>query len=348
MNFDLSTEQQAIKQAARDFLAGKSDLRAVRRQAEAGAYDGSLWQEVRNQGWTGITVDEGQGGAGLGFVELAVVLEEFGRACAPSPLFSNSAAGIMLARAGDEEQRRRWLPAIAAGETLGSVGTVAAGGSAIVPDADAAQVLVLVDGERATLVERGQAQVEPVESIDPTRPVFRVRANGGDELRGDVAGALQRIEVALSAEIVGVAQRAMEMAVEYAKHRNQFGRPIGAYQAVSHRCAEMLLDVESARSATYFAAWAADADPAQLPLAASVAKAQAAESGWNVAASALQVFGGIGFTWEHDLHFFMKRAAADARLFGSASEHRDRVAGAEGLDTERAAAAGPAPEMATV
>jgi alkylation response protein AidB-like acyl-CoA dehydrogenase len=355
MNFDLSSEQEAIKQAARDFLTGKSDLRSVRRQVEAGTYDDALWGGIKKQGWTGIVIPEQHGGAGLGYVELAVVMEEFGYACALSPLFSNTAAAILLAHAGSEAQKAQWLSAIAAGEKRGAAGNVTPAGSALVPDADGADVLVLVTGDSARLVARADAEVTPVKAIDPTRRYFRVIASGGEPLPGAVSAGLDRVEVALSAELVGLAQRAMEMAVEYAKVRQQFGRPIGAYQAVSHRCAEMLVDVESARSATLFAAWAADADPAQLPLAASVAKAQAAETGWNVAASALQVHGGIGFTWEHDLHFFMKRAAADARLFGSASEHRDRVAGRFGLDmlppSEEAVAATPAaaaPEPAAV
>ena len=346
MNFDLSPEQQAIKQGTRDFLTSKSDLRAVRRQVEAGRYDDSLWTAVCRQGWSGIALPEDAGGAGLGYVELAVVMEEFGYACAPAPLLSNTAAGILLGAGGSDEQQRRWLPGIASGERRGAVGTVTADGSALVADAEGAAVIVLLDGEKATLVASAGAQVEPVTGIDPTRRFFRVRAGRGEALGGDVAGALQRIEVALSAELVGVGQRALEMAVEYAQQRQQFGRPIGAYQAVSYRCAEMLLDVESARSAAYFAAWAADADPVALPLAASVAKAAAAEMGWKVAASAIQVHGGIGFTWEHDLHFFLKRAAADARMFGSASEHRDRVAGLSGLGLDAPSMATPAPELA--
>ena len=130
----------------------------------------------------------------------------------------------------------------------------------------------------------------------------------------------------MAAELTGVAQRAMEMAVQYARDRKQFGRPIGAYQAVSHRCAQMLLETEGARSATYYAAWAADAEPQSLALAASMAKAYASDAGWRVCASSLQVHGGIGFTWEHDLHFFLKRAKVDALLYGTAREHRDVVA----------------------
>ncbi|MFN2465339.1 MAG: acyl-CoA dehydrogenase family protein [Candidatus Dormibacteria bacterium] len=348
MNFDLSTEQQAIKNAARDFLAAKADLRAVRRQVDAGTYDDALWQGIHNQGWTGIAIPESHGGAGLGYVELAVVMEEFGDACAPTTLFSNTIAAILLEFGGSDAQKARWLTALASGDKRGSAGSVTRDGTALVPDAETADVIVLIEGGSARLVERGAATIMPVKTIDITRRYSRVRADDGEPLPADVAGALQRVEVVLAAELVGVAQRAMELAVEYAKNRQQFGRPIGAYQAVSHRCAEMLVDVESARSATYFAAWAADAEPTTLPLASSVAKAAAAETGWKVAASSLQVHGGIGFTWEHDLHFFMKRAAADARLFGSVSEHRDRVAGAFGLDGADAAVQQPAPELATV
>ena len=143
--------------------------------------------------------------------------------------------------------------------------------------------------------------------------------------------ALDRIEVALAAELVGVAQRAMEMAVAYAKEREQFGRPIGTNQAVSHRCAQMLLEVESARSTTLYAAWCADHEPESLPLAASMAKAYASDAARRVTTSSLQVHGGIGFTWEHDLHFFLKRAQTDAHLFGSPRSHRERVAALAGL-----------------
>ena len=150
---------------------------------------------------------------------------------------------------------------------------------------------------------------------------------------------LDRISAALAAELVGVSQHAMEMAVEYARDRKQFDRPIGAYQAVSHRCAQMLLEVEGSRSGVYYAAWTADAEPQTLPLAASMANAYASDAGWRVTASSLQVHGGIGFTWEHDLHFFLKRAKTDGLLYGSAREHRERVAQLSGLSE----AAAPAP-----
>ena len=132
--------------------------------------------------------------------------------------------------------------------------------------------------------------------------------------------------VAIAAELTGVAQRALDMAVAYAKEREQFDRPIGAYQAVSHACAGMLYDVEEARSLTYYAAWAADAEPESLPLAAAMAKARASDAAWEVTKAAIQAHGGIGFTWEHDLHFLLKRARAGGQLLGTASEHRERVA----------------------
>jgi alkylation response protein AidB-like acyl-CoA dehydrogenase len=327
MNFDYSDDQQAIKSTAREFLASRFKLEKVRELAEAGEYDDSLWTQIAELGWPGIFVEEGHGGQELGQVELTIVQE----ALAPTPFFSNAAAGLLIAHAGSDEQRERWLPGIASGEERGTVGVVTNGSAPLVPDADTASVIVLLENGGASVVEAGGAQSERADTIDSTRRFFRVDASGGDALDGDVGAALDRIEVALAAELVGVAQRAMEMAVEYAKDRKQFDRPIGAYQAVSHRCAQMLLEVESARAATLYASWVADHEPESLPLAASMAKAYASDAGWRVTASSLQVHGGIGFTWEHDLHFFLKRAKTDGHLFGTAREHRERVAELAGL-----------------
>jgi alkylation response protein AidB-like acyl-CoA dehydrogenase len=199
-------------------------------------------------------------------------------------------------------------------------------------------VLISPDGSTAVL-EASAAEVEPFESMDRTRRFARVRADGGEPLGGDQLAAADRIATALSAETVGVAQKAMEMAVDYARERKQFGRPIGSYQAVSHRCAQMLLEVEGSRSAAYYAAWCADAEPESLPTAASMAKAYSSDAGWRVCGSSLQVHGGIGFTWEHDLHFFLKRAKTNGLLFGSAREHRERLAGLTLAEPEPAATA---------
>jgi alkylation response protein AidB-like acyl-CoA dehydrogenase len=338
LNFDLTDDQQAIKRTAKDLLAARFSPEKVRALAEAGDYDEDAWRELAELGWTGIFIDEEHGGQGLGTVELVILMEELGYALAPCPFLSNAAAGLVLAHAGSDEQRSRWLPGIAAGEARGTVGVASNGEAALVPDADSAAVIVLLNGEGGTVVDAAAAEVEPVATIDSTRRFARVRATGGESLAGDPAPGRDRIAAALAAELTGIAERGLEMAVSYARERKQFGRPIGAYQAVSHPCAQMLLETESARSAAYYAGWAADAEPETLPLAAAMAKAYASDAGWRVTASALQVFGGIGFTWEHDLHFYLKRAKVDGHLYGSAREHRDRVAAHTGLAHEAAAA----------
>ena len=338
MNFDFTDDQQAIKRTAKDFLASRYKAEKVRELAESGSYDDALWNEMAELGWPGIFISEDHGGQELGVVELVIVMEELGYAVAPTPFFSNAAAGLVIQQGGSEEQRQRWLPGIASGEQRGTVGIVTNGEAALVPDADSAALIVLVDGDSATVVEAGDAEVEVRNTIDPTRRFASVRAEGGEALSGDVQAGLDRAEIALAAELVGIGQRAMEMSIEYAKDRKQFDRPIGSYQAVSHRCAQMLLEVESARSAVYYAGWTADYEPETAALAASMAKAYAADASWHTTASALQVLGGIGFTWEHDLQFFLKRARTDGHLLGSPSHHRERVAELAGLSRAPATA----------
>ena len=329
MNFDFSDDQHAIKRTAKELLAERFKMERVRELAEAGKYDDGAWRELCELGWPGIFIGEEHGGQGLGTVELIILMEELGYALAPLPFISNAAAGLVLDAAGTDEQKARWLPGIASGEARGTVGLLKDDGEAkLVPDADSAEVILLLGHEGARIVERDGAEVEPVATMDPTRRFCRVRGgDAGEALEGDRIPGVSRVAVALAAELTGVAQRAMEMAVDYARDRKQFGRPIGSYQAVSHRCAQMLLESEGARSASYYAAWCGDAEPETLPLAACMAKAYASDAGWRVCTSSLQVHGGIGFTWEHDLHFFLKRAKVDGILYGSAREHRDAVAG---------------------
>jgi alkylation response protein AidB-like acyl-CoA dehydrogenase len=340
VNFDFTDDQHAIKRTAKEFLADRFALERVRELAESESYDDGAWREMCELGWPGIFIEESHGGQGLGMIELVILMEELGYALAPVPFLSNAAAGLALQFAGTPEQRERWLPGIASGEARGTVGMLTDGGEArLVPDADSADVIVMFTGAGAFVVERSAADVEPIKTIDPTRRFARVRAAGGDPLVGDGGDAPYRIATSVAAELTGVGQRGMEMAVDYARDRKQFGRPIGAYQAVSHRCAQMLLEIEGARSASYYAGWCADAEPETLPLAASMAKAYASDAGWRVTASSLQVHGGIGFTWEHDLHFFLKRARVDGLLYGSAGELRDYVAGLSGLETAQPAPA---------
>jgi alkylation response protein AidB-like acyl-CoA dehydrogenase len=361
MYFDLTDEQQAIRSTARDFLAARYKSERIRELAESEAgFEQSDWEEMAELGWPGLALPEEWGGQGLGIVDLAVLFEEMGYALAPSPLLSTTVAGLALAANGTGEQKERWLRPLAEGRARGAValfdaGTparigefameVKAGGDGIVLDGekvlvmDAASAdffLVATSDGRRHVVERGAegVTVTPERSIDLTRRLHSVRLDGVrvgadaslDGGQEEYLPVLWRACVAIAAESTGIAQRTMEMAVEYAKDRRQFGRPIGAYQAVSHRCAQMLLETENSRSAVYGAAWAADAEPESLPLAASMAKAYASDAGWRVPDASIQVHGGIGFTWEHDLHFFLKRGKANAATFGTASWHRESVA----------------------
>jgi alkylation response protein AidB-like acyl-CoA dehydrogenase len=359
MNFELSDDQQAIKRTAKEFLAARYKPETVRALAEDGDGAGAeQWRELADLGWPGVIVPESDGGLGLGAVELVVIQEEMGYALAPSPLFSTLAAALLLVAAGTDSQRERWLGRLASGEARGSVAVWdAAGGWApdhseiemtdgtltatkvAVPDAAGADFLIVAGaGASHFLVESDADGVEVVAErpLDPTRKLFTVTLDHvpAEALASDpegVAHAYATIVTALAAENVGVAQRAMEMAVSYAQDRKQFDRPIGSYQAVSHRCAQMLLEVEGARSLSYWAGWALDNEPETAVRAASMAKAYAGDAGFRVTASALQVHGGIGFTWEHDLHFFLKRAKANAHAFGDARWHRDRVAELAGI-----------------
>ncbi|MEN3280143.1 MAG: hypothetical protein V7607_1283, partial [Solirubrobacteraceae bacterium] len=304
MNFELTDDQRAIQRAARDFLADAYPPAEVRRLAyetERGFTDEG-WAAICELAWPALLVPEEHGGLGLGVVELAVVQEELGAALAPSPFLSTVAAAALIADAGSDEQRARWLPGLASGETTGAIG-----GPEMVADGDGAAVIVLVEDGAARVLDAADADVEPFDSIDPTRRFARVRADG-QPLGGDVPAAIDRAVAALSAELVGVSQRALDMTLAYVKDRKQFDTPVGAFQAVGHRCAQMLLHTEGARSAAYFAAWAADAAPERLSEAASLAKAAGSESGREVTASAIQAHGGIGFTWEADVHWLYKRA----------------------------------------
>ncbi|HEV7616376.1 MAG TPA: acyl-CoA dehydrogenase family protein [Solirubrobacterales bacterium] len=361
MYFDLTDEQQAIKATAHDFLASRFKSARMREIAASDdGFDPDGWKQMAELGWTGLALPEEWGGQGLGIVDLAVLFEEMGYALAPSPLLSNTVAGLALSLCGSDDLRERYLRPLAEGELRGTPalwdagspatvggftmeakadgdGVVLDGEKTLVPDAASADFfLVATSDGRRHLVERGAdgVTVTAEAGIDPTRRFSSVgfegvRVAAADTLPGaeaDYYPVFHRVCVALAAESTGIAQRTLEMAVEYAKDRQQFGRPIGAYQAVSHRCAQMLLETENARSAVYGAAWAADAEPDSLPLAASTAKAYASDAGWRVPDASIQVHGGIGFTWEHDLHFFLKRGRSNAAIFGDAKWHRERVA----------------------
>ena len=331
MRFTLSDDQQEIKRTAHDLLANRSTMAKVREAAEAGTYDDALTRELGELGWPGIAVSEEHGGQGLGIVELAVLLEELGYACAPVPFLGSALAALAIEHAGSAEQQQRWLPGLASGELRGALGAA----DSLIPDAPGADLVVVVDAAAGSAhVADG---VEEVESVDPTRRHGRA-SGSGETLEGDVVGALDRALIAVSAELVGVCQRALDMAVEYVKERKQFGVPVGTFQAVHHTAAQMLLDTEGGRAATYYAAWAADAEPERLPMAAAMAKAWTSDAGRSVTGSAIQLHGGIGFTWEADVHWLYKRAQLDSALLGSAGVHRACIAQLAGRERAGAAA----------
>ena len=231
------------------------------------------------------------------------------------PFLPSALAATLIEHAGTDEQRARWLPGLATGEITGAVGDAREGIAALVPGGAGAAVYVLVeDGDRPPARRRGRRRrARRVDRPDPPgRPRGRRRRAARRATRWTARATV------VAAELVGVCTRALEMTVAYVKDRRQFGTPVGAYQAVSHRCAQMLLDTESARAAVSFAAWAADADPARLPEAAAMAKASASDAGRDVTAAAIQLHGGIGFTWEADVHWLFKRAQMDAVLLGGA------------------------------
>ncbi|HEY2718532.1 MAG TPA: acyl-CoA dehydrogenase family protein [Solirubrobacteraceae bacterium] len=328
MDFGFTDDQRDIQRTARDLLAERATPARVREHAEARTLDQSLWRELSELGWPGIAVSEEYGGQGLGQIELSILCEELGRSLAPVPFLPSALAATVIEQAGSQEQRERWLPGLASGETIGALGSAVDGNAELVIGGADAQVIVLVEPDGSgRVVAAEDVDVTPLEAIDPTRSAASVSASGEQgELPGEVCVGLGRALISVSAELVGVCDRALAMTVEYVKDRKQFGVPVGAYQAVSHRCAQMLLETEKARSTTAFAGWTADADPERLAEAAAMAKASASEAGREVTAAAIQMHGGIGFTWEADVHWLFKRAQLDAALLGGAKRHRAQIA----------------------
>jgi alkylation response protein AidB-like acyl-CoA dehydrogenase len=354
MDFDFSQDQLALRDLAREFLGREAAIPKLRQVIETPeGYDRDVWRRMGELGLQGIPIAEQYGGMGMGMVELALVMEEIGRHAYAGPFFSTVVlAASLIEAAGSEEQKRRWLPKIASGDLTSTVAfaerdpapnvdllrtTITAGRvngeKRFVPHAATAD-LILVVGEGGAVAALGKGvsgvSVEPVETMDPAQRDATVRFDdaSGEPLPGGRAAVermLRRAAVAASAEMLGAARRSMQMSVDYAKTREQFGQPIGSFQAVKHMCAEMLDEVEHSYAAAYYAAWALDADAPDADLAASVAKSFVSESARKVCGDAIQVHGGIGFTWEFDLHFFFKRAKHHEVRWGDADYHRERV-----------------------
>ncbi len=361
MYFGFNDEQLGIRDAARDFFANECPTPVLRQIIEQpSGYSEGMWRKMAEIGLQGLPFPEEYGGQGLGFVELALVLEEMGRAAVPSPYFATVVlAGSAIMAGGTDDQKARYLPGIANGElkaTLAFIeddinytpsgvqlkaerngdGWTLTGRKQFVPFAHAADLIIVPartgEAEEAItlfVVEQGSAglSMEALTELDLTNRDYRLTFDGvrvaGDRVLGAVDRGWPALEVALRhaavgacAEMLGAARRCLEMSVEYAKVREQFNQPIGLFQAIKHMAAEMLVDVENAHAATYYAAWAQGATEEEAKMGAAVAKATVSEGCRTVANKSLQLHGGIGFTWDHDLHFFMKRIYHNGPKYG--------------------------------
>ncbi|TDD36398.1 acyl-CoA dehydrogenase [Actinomadura sp. KC06] len=365
MKLVVTEEQRELRDALRRFFADRSPAGEVRRlMRTATGYDPDMWAQMAGQlGLQGLAIPEEHGGAGFGMRELAVVFEEMGRAvvCAPFLAAITAAAALEAGDGGHD-----LLPGIADGSTiatlavaeedgrwdLGAVQTVFEGGvlrgsKSFVLDGHVADVILVAarDGDGVGLYAvAGDADGvvrELLPTLDQTRKLARVGFGGVPTRRVGGAEAVERAldvaAVALAAEQLGGAQKTLDMTVEYLKVRRQFGRPIGSFQAVKHRCADMFVLVESARSAVLNAAAVADESPDELPEAAALAKAYCSDAFFHTAGEAIQLHGGIGFTWEHDAHLYFKRAQGSRQLFGAPGLHRERLAELAGLTGAAAA-----------
>ncbi|HVM18379.1 MAG TPA: acyl-CoA dehydrogenase family protein [Egibacteraceae bacterium] len=330
MHFDFTDEQYQLRDAARDFFAGESSAAHVRAMWESDTgRSPELWAKMAEMGFVGLTVPEEHGGLGMNEIDLVLLLEEAGKAALPEPLLETTAvAAPTLLEAGTPEQVKQWLPRIAAGE---AVVTVQLGGAPLVADAHIADLLIVErDGAlHAVPSDRFTATAQP--SMDGARRVFTVEAQTDDGTRmdadaGAIAKAFDRGAWAAATFLAGIAQTELDMTVAYVKEREQFGRPVGSFQAVKHKLAETLLVVESAKAAVWYAAYAIATDAADRSQAVSVAKSYATDAEHKANYESLQCHGGIGFTWEHDLHLWLKRGKALAPAYGSARWHRERLA----------------------
>ena len=366
MNFAFTEEQEELRKTVRAFLEAKSPETAVREQMETDAgYDAAVWSQMGEQlGLQGLAIPEEFGGSGYTFVELGIVLEEQGRALLCAPFFSTVVlAANTLLHSGDDAAKAAHLPGIASGETIATLAFTEPSGkwdeSGITTEATAAGdgwtlngvKSFVLDGHTASLIIVAARTAKGVSlftvagdaagltrtalsTMDQTRKQAKLEfANTPATLLGTegegwavLSTVLDLAAVGLAAEQVGGAQKVLEQAVEYAKVRVQFGRPIGSFQAIKHKCADMLLEVESAKSAAYYGLWCAAEQNDELPSVASLAKAYCSEAYFHATAENIQIHGGIGFTWEHPAHLYFKRAKSSELLFGDPTYHRELLA----------------------
>ena len=354
MDFGLSEEQQQLKTSARELLAGECPTTAVRKAMASD--DGTipeLYREIAKLGWTGLIVPELFGGAGLGMLDMAVLLEEQGYAAMPGPfLFSSVLATEAIMRGGSDELKAKWLPALAEGKAVGTIAITEtsdripkiakdgrlSGSQIFVPYGKLADFIVVsarseAGGAAHTVVETKSSgvRVMPLKHLDLTRRFAGVDFDGasGSLLSGGESlnqRLLDVAAVAIAADSLGGMERALDMAVDYSKVREQFGKPIGSFQALKHAAAEIVADLEPARSLLWYAAYLLDAMPQQASRAAAMAKARLCEVYSRGTDRAVLMHGGIGFTWEHDIHLWFKRARFNETYLGSPAYYRERVA----------------------
>jgi alkylation response protein AidB-like acyl-CoA dehydrogenase len=378
VNFTFSDEQELLRETARKWLADRSPSSVVRALMETeGGFDQAMWRELADLGWLGMAIPENYGGAGFGFLEVVVLLEEMGRVLLPAPFFSTVVVAVpTLLAAGSDDQKAEHLPAIAAGSRRAALALtepngrwdvsgvettyrpdggsfVLNGTKSFVVDGHTADLLIVAarrpgsagdEGISLFLVPQTHSGVASrrLETMDMTRKLAEVVLTevrvGREALLGSEGGGgpvvervLQKAVAGLAAEQVGGAQRCLDMAVEYAKVRVQFGRPIGSFQAIKHKCADMLVQVEGAKSAAYYAGWAAAEDNEELAEVSHIAKSYCSEAYFLCASENIQIHGGIGFTWDHDAHLYFKRAKSSELIFGDPAYHRRALARLLGL-----------------
>ena len=362
MQFAFSDEQEQLRSTVRRFLADKSPPTEVRRlMVTESGYDAEVWRQIANDlGLTAVHIPETCGGQGFSFAELAIIVEEMGRSLLCAPFFSSTVlAATTIMETASTAQGEDLLPPIAAGERLAALavaepcgrwdtGGIAAtvrdgkltGVKSFVIDGQFADLLVVVARDARDKLSFYVASADspgivrrPLQALDPTRKLARIdfeaapvaRLGAADDGNRALARILDLAAVALANEMVGGAQRLLESAVEYAKLRTQFGRAIGSFQAIKHKCADMLLQVELAKSAAYHAAAAAAEDDSELPILACIAKSAAADAYMHAARECVQIHGGIGFTWDNDTHLWFRRAKSSEVLFGTPSRYRERM-----------------------
>ena len=370
MNFAFTEEQEELRNIVRAFIEDKSPETAVRDLMETDTgYDEAVWSQMAEQlGLQSLIIPEEYGGQGFGYVELTVVLEEMGRSLICAPFFSSVVLGAnALLHSGNEDAKAKYLPGIASGELIATLALAEPSGrwdaQGVTVDASGSGDSVTLTGEKMFVIDGATASLiivaarsnggihlytvegeasgltrESLSTMDQTRKQARLTfdktpaahlADTNDFAM--ISTILDLAAVGLAAEQVGGAQFVMEMAVQYAKDRVQFGRPIGSFQAIKHKCADMLLEVESAKSAAYYAGWCAAEMNDELPSVASLAKAYCSEAYFHCAAENIQIHGGIGFTWEHPAHLYFKRAKSSELLFGDPAYHRELLAQRIGL-----------------